>query len=58
MKFGYIVKIKAGLFSDVIVSLKSNIQGAVADGLKHYRAACLKPNEMRPEITATPTVIV
>ncbi len=58
MKFAYIVKIHAGCFNDVVVSMKPTIQGAVADGLRHYRKTALRPNEMRPEIHVEPTVVV
>lgn len=58
MKFAYIVKIQAGCFHDVVVSMKSTVQGAVADGLKHYRKTALRPQETRPSIEASPTVVV
>jgi hypothetical protein len=58
LKFGYIVRIQAGGFHDTVISLKPTLQAAINAGLRHYRKTCLRPNEVRPSIEASPTMVL
>lgn len=56
LREAYIVKIHSGSFTDIIVSVKTSPQRAIADGLAWYRKAACRPDS-RPTITAEPTMI-
>lgn len=53
----YILTINGGNFFDRVVSLKSTVDEAVKDGLKHYKKTSATPG-IRPEIKAEPTNVV
>lgn len=46
----FLVRVKGGLFSDVVVSTKTTVEGAVRDGLRWYRQVAAKPH-MVPDIS-------
>jgi hypothetical protein len=57
MRIAFVVTIEGGLFRDKVISLARTIDGAVRDGLRHYKKIAARPH-LIPAIKAERMIVV